>query len=119
MELRVCMSAPHVSDDYLFSLLISNNLDGSSSGAGFGCSNGKHKNTKWYALVPQVYHFLWFLCSIEPSYFYEKEGVTSRELLRKLQAAKYVREHGGEVCPASWEPGKDTLHPGLDLVGKI
>lgn len=46
-------------------------------------------------------------------------GRSARELLRKLQAAKYVREHGGEVCPASWEPGKDTLHPGLDLVGKI
>lgn len=46
-------------------------------------------------------------------------GRSAKELLRKLQAAKYVREHGGEVCPASWEPGKDTLHPGLDLVGKI
>ncbi len=46
-------------------------------------------------------------------------GRSARELLRKLQAAKYVREHGGEVCPASWEPGKDTLRPGLDLVGKI
>lgn len=46
-------------------------------------------------------------------------GRSTRELLRKLQAAKYVREHSGEVCPASWEPGKKTLKPGLDLVGKI
>jgi peroxiredoxin (alkyl hydroperoxide reductase subunit C) len=46
-------------------------------------------------------------------------GRSARELLRKLQAARFVREHGGEVCPASWEPGKDTLKPGLDLVGKI
>ena len=46
-------------------------------------------------------------------------GRSARELVRKLQATKYVREHNGEVCPASWEPGKDTLHPGLDLVGKI
>lgn len=46
-------------------------------------------------------------------------GRSTRELLRKLQAAKYVREHNGEVCPASWEPGKKTLKPGLDLVGKI
>ena len=46
-------------------------------------------------------------------------GRSALEILRKLQAAKYVREHGGEVCPASWEPGKDTLHPGLDLVGKL
>jgi len=46
-------------------------------------------------------------------------GRSAKELLRKLQAAKFVRENGGEVCPASWEPGKDTLTPGLDLVGKI
>lgn len=46
-------------------------------------------------------------------------GRSARELLRKLQAAKFVREHPGQVCPASWEPGKDTLRPGLDLVGKI
>ncbi|PIP73729.1 MAG: peroxiredoxin [Candidatus Lloydbacteria bacterium CG22_combo_CG10-13_8_21_14_all_47_15] len=46
-------------------------------------------------------------------------GRNAKELLRKLQAAKFVREHGGQVCPASWEPGGDTLKPGLDLVGKI
>lgn len=46
-------------------------------------------------------------------------GRSAKELLRKLQAAIFVREHGGEVCPASWEPGKKTLKPGLDLVGKI
>jgi len=46
-------------------------------------------------------------------------GRSAKELLRKLQAAKFVREHGGQVCPASWEPGDDTLKPGLDLVGKI
>lgn len=46
-------------------------------------------------------------------------GRSAKELLRKLQAAKFVAENGGEVCPASWEPGKDTLKPGLDLVGEI
>jgi len=46
-------------------------------------------------------------------------GRSAKEILRKLQAAKFVREHKGEVCPASWEPGKKTLKPGLDLVGKI
>jgi len=46
-------------------------------------------------------------------------GRSAKELLRKLQAAKFVREHKGKVCPAAWEPGKDTLKPGLDLVGKI
>jgi len=46
-------------------------------------------------------------------------GRSMEELLRKLQAAKFVREHKGMVCPASWKPGKKTLKPGLDLVGKI
>jgi peroxiredoxin (alkyl hydroperoxide reductase subunit C) len=46
-------------------------------------------------------------------------GRSAKELLRKLQAAKFVKEHKGKVCPASWEPGKETLEPGLDLVGKI
>jgi len=46
-------------------------------------------------------------------------GRSAKELIRKVKAAQFVRENGGEVCPASWEPGKDTLKPGLDLVGKI
>jgi peroxiredoxin (alkyl hydroperoxide reductase subunit C) len=46
-------------------------------------------------------------------------GRSAREILRKLQASIYVRENPGEVCPASWEPGKETLKPSLDLVGKI
>ncbi len=46
-------------------------------------------------------------------------GRSAGELLRKLQAALYVREHGGEVCPANWKPGASTLKPGEDLVGKI
>lgn len=46
-------------------------------------------------------------------------GRKGSETLRKLQAAQYVDTHKGEVCPASWEPGADTLEPGLDLVGKL
>lgn len=46
-------------------------------------------------------------------------GRSAKELLRKLQAAKFIRENQGQVCPASWKPGERTLHPGLDLVGKI
>src|SRR3989338_2677636 len=46
-------------------------------------------------------------------------GRSGRETLRKLRAAKFVREHGGNVCPAGWEPGGNTLKPGMDLVGKI
>jgi peroxiredoxin len=46
-------------------------------------------------------------------------GRSAKETLRKLKAAKYVNEHPGNVCPASWDEGGDTLAPGLDLVGKI
>jgi len=40
-------------------------------------------------------------------------------MIRKLEAAKFTRENGGEVCPSNWKPGEKTLKPGLDLVGKI
>lgn len=46
-------------------------------------------------------------------------GRSATELIRKLQAAIFVRENGGEVCPANWHPGSKTLKPGMDLVGKI
>jgi len=46
-------------------------------------------------------------------------GRSADEVLRKLEAAKFVEEHGGEVCPANWKPGQETLKPGLDLDGKI
>jgi peroxiredoxin (alkyl hydroperoxide reductase subunit C) len=46
-------------------------------------------------------------------------GRNATELLRKVRAAQYVREHPNEVCPAAWEEGADTLAPSLDLVGKI
>lgn len=46
-------------------------------------------------------------------------GRNANELLRKLQASQYVRENGGEVCPANWHPGEKTLKPGPDLIGQI
>jgi peroxiredoxin (alkyl hydroperoxide reductase subunit C) len=46
-------------------------------------------------------------------------GRNAAELLRKVRAAQYVREHPNEVCPAKWEAGEETLAPSLDLVGKI
>jgi peroxiredoxin (alkyl hydroperoxide reductase subunit C) len=46
-------------------------------------------------------------------------GRNAEELLRKVQAAQFVANHSGEVCPAKWKPGQDTLKPGLNLVGKI
>ena len=49
----------------------------------------------------------------------EGVGRNANELVRKIKAAQYVRAHPGEVCPAAWEEGADTLAPSLDLVGKI
>lgn len=46
-------------------------------------------------------------------------GRSAKELLRKIKAAQFVSQNPGQVCPASWEPGKATLTPSLDLVGKI
>ncbi len=46
-------------------------------------------------------------------------GRSSDEILRKLQAAIFVREHKTEVCPVNWHPGSKTLKPGLKLVGKL
>lgn len=46
-------------------------------------------------------------------------GRDAGELVRKIKAAQYVAAHPGEVCPAKWKEGEETLAPSLDLVGKI
>ena len=46
-------------------------------------------------------------------------GRDADDLMRKVKAAQYVRNHPGEVCPAKWKEGEATLAPSLDLVGKI
>lgn len=46
-------------------------------------------------------------------------GRNINETIRKLQAAKFVYENNGNVCPVNWRPGDKTLKPDLSLVGKI
>ena len=46
-------------------------------------------------------------------------GRDASETLRRVKAAQYVAAHPGEVCPAKWSEGAQTLKPSLDLVGKI
>ena len=47
-------------------------------------------------------------------------GRKVQELIRQIQAFQHVRQsQGTEACPAGWEPGKPTLKPGPDLVGKV
>lgn len=40
------------------------------------------------------------------------------ELIRQVKAYQHVRDTG-EVTPSGWQPGKPTLKPGIDLVGKV
>jgi peroxiredoxin (alkyl hydroperoxide reductase subunit C) len=46
-------------------------------------------------------------------------GRSAADLVRKVQAAQYVANNDGQVCPAKWQPGEETLEPSLDLVGKL
>ncbi|GAB3062103.1 alkyl hydroperoxide reductase subunit C [Virgibacillus ainsalahensis] len=46
-------------------------------------------------------------------------GRDATTLIDKIKAAQYVRNNPGEVCPAKWKEGEETLKPSLDLVGKI
>lgn len=46
-------------------------------------------------------------------------GRNAADLVRKVKAARYVRDNPGQVCPAKWQEGRTTLTPSIDLVGKI
>lgn len=46
-------------------------------------------------------------------------GRNADELVRKIKAAQFVAAHPGEVCPAKWNEGAETLKPSIDLVGKL
>jgi peroxiredoxin (alkyl hydroperoxide reductase subunit C) len=45
-------------------------------------------------------------------------GRNVAEMIRQLRACRFVRETG-ESTPAGWEPGKKSLKPGEELVGKV
>ena len=45
-------------------------------------------------------------------------GRNPDELVRQLKAFQYVRKTG-EATPSGWEPGRKTLKPGPDLVGRV
>jgi len=47
-------------------------------------------------------------------------GRNVSESLRQIQAFQHVRKtKGKEATPSGWQPGKMTLKPGPDLVGKV
>ena len=42
------------------------------------------------------------------------------ETIRQIQAFQHVRQtNGAEATPSGWKPGKTTLKPGPDLVGRV
>ncbi len=45
-------------------------------------------------------------------------GRNVAELLRQVKAFQHVRQTG-EATPSGWQPGKPTLKPGPQLVGKV
>ena len=45
-------------------------------------------------------------------------GRNISETIRQVKAFQHVRETG-EATPSGWEPGKKTLSPGPDLVGRV
>jgi peroxiredoxin (alkyl hydroperoxide reductase subunit C) len=47
-------------------------------------------------------------------------GRNVSESIRQIQAFQHVRNSKGtEATPSGWRPGKLTLKPGPDLVGKV
>jgi peroxiredoxin (alkyl hydroperoxide reductase subunit C) len=47
-------------------------------------------------------------------------GRNVSETVRQIQAFQLVREtKGAEATPSGWRPGKQTLKPGPDLVGRV
>lgn len=47
-------------------------------------------------------------------------GRNPEETIRQIQAYQLVRASGGkEATPSGWTPGKPTLKPGPDLVGRV
>jgi peroxiredoxin (alkyl hydroperoxide reductase subunit C) len=45
-------------------------------------------------------------------------GRNIAEMIRQVKAFRHVRATG-EATPSGWQPGKPTLKPGPDLVGKV
>ena len=47
-------------------------------------------------------------------------GRNVNETFRQIQAYQLVRKSkGSEATPSGWKPGKETLKPGPNLVGKV
>lgn len=46
-------------------------------------------------------------------------GRNADELLRRVQASQFVAQHKGQLCPARWHPGVNSLKPSPELMGLV
>lgn len=46
-------------------------------------------------------------------------GRNASQLVNKVKAAQFIRQHPDQVCPAKWAEGAETLAPGIDLVNHL
>ena len=46
-------------------------------------------------------------------------GRNSAELIRKIEALQFMREHPGTACPAKWAIGSKTLTPSMKISGEV
>lgn len=46
-------------------------------------------------------------------------GRNASQLVNKVKAAQFIRQHPDQVCPAKWSEGAETLAPGIDLVNHL
>lgn len=46
-------------------------------------------------------------------------GRNSLELIRKIEALQFMRNHPGTACPAKWAVGAKTLTPSIKIAGEV
>ncbi|MDD3793660.1 MAG: peroxiredoxin [Candidatus Gracilibacteria bacterium] len=46
-------------------------------------------------------------------------GRNSDELIRKIEALQFMRNHPGTACPAKWAVGSKTLTPSIKIAGEV
>ena len=82
-------------------------------------TDSEYVHKAWSDASPSINKIEYYMLADKKHELADFFDVFDPESVRKVQAAQFVAKHGDQVCPARWKPGKDTLTPGLDLVGKI
>ena len=63
---------------------------------------------------------------IDPDWFIKSIEITSwplwrnsEELIRKIEALQFMKEHPNMACPAKWTPGAKTLTPSIKIAWEV